>query len=187
MGKHDDAERLEFATRQAWRDWLAENHAASTGVFVVYFKKSARRSGPTYDDLIEEALCFGWIDGTARGVDSDRTSLWFCPRRKGSGWATTNKERVDRLRGAGLMRPAGEDAIARAQEDGSWTLLDRSEALTLPPELADALAAVAGARDAFDALAPSARKQLMYRVDSAKRADTRRQRAEGIAESVVSP
>lgn len=185
MGKHDDAERVEFATRQAWRDWLEANHATSTGVFVVYFKKSARRSGPSYEDLIEEALCYGWIDGTARSVDTERTSLWFCPRRKGSGWAATNKERIIRLRAAGLMSPAGEAAIARAEADGSWTLLDRSESLVLPQELAEALRVTAGARSAFDALAPSVRKQLIYRVDSAKRSDTRRQRAEDIARTVV--
>ena len=133
-------------------------------------RKSARRPGPAYEDLIEEALCFGWIDGTLRPVDEQRTSLYFCPRRKGGIWAASNKARVERLRAAGLMTAAGEAVIARAIADGSWTILDRSEALELPDELAAALARRPGGREAFDALAASTRKQLIYHVDSAKTA-----------------
>jgi uncharacterized protein YdeI (YjbR/CyaY-like superfamily) len=187
VGKHDDADRLEFAGRQDWRDWLTTHHSTSTGVFVVYPKKSAGLPGPSYDDLIEEALCFGWIDGTLRPVDDLRTSLWFCPRRKGGIWASSNKVRVERLRAAGLMTAAGEAAIARAMDDGSWTILDRSEALELPDELAEALARRVGRREAFDALAPSMRKQFIYHVDSAKRPETRQRRAEQIASSLDGP
>lgn len=179
-----DAERVEFASRQDWRDWLAQNNATSTGVFVVYSKKSAGLPGPTYEDLIEEALCHGWVDGTLRPVDDERTSLYFCPRRKGSVWAASNKARVERLRAGGLMTPAGEAVIARAVADGSWTILDRSEALELPDELAAALARRAGGIEAFNALRPGMRKQLIYQVDSAKRAETRERRAEDIAETV---
>ena len=181
MGKHDDAERVEFATRQGWRDWLAENHATSTGVFVVYFKKSAGRSGPTYDDLIEEALCFGWVDSVARAVDEQRTSLWFCPRKKGSGWAATNKARIARLEAEGLIAPAGRAAIEQAKKDGSWSKLDRSEAIVTPPALARALRAYPGSKRNFDAFPPGVRKQLIFWVDDAKRAETRDQRADEIA------
>lgn len=179
-----DAVQVEFATREQWRAWLAQKHDTSTGVFVVYFKKSARKPGPVYEDLIQEALCFGWIDGTLRPVDEQRTSLYFCPRRKGGIWAASNKERVERLRAAGLMTPAGEAVIARAIADGSWTILDRSEALEPPDELADALAARPGTAAAFDALSPSMRKQLIYQVDSAKRPDTRERRAATIADGL---
>lgn len=185
--RHDEAERLAFASRSEWRQWLARHHASSPGVFVIYGKKSARLPGPAYEDLIEEALCFGWIDGTLRPVDDERTSLYFCPRRKGGIWAASNKARVERLRAAGLMTPAGEAAIARAVDDGSWTILDRSEALELPDELAAALAAHPGSAEAFDALAPSMRKQLIYQVDSAKRPDTRQRRASAIAEGLAGP
>jgi uncharacterized protein YdeI (YjbR/CyaY-like superfamily) len=187
MGKHDEAERRQFASRAEWRAWLAEHHEASTGLFVVFFKKAANRDGPSYEDLIQEALCFGWIDGTARSVDAERTSLWFCPRRPGSIWAATNKARVGELRAAGLLTPSGEAAIDRALADGSWTVLDRADALVLPPELAQVMAADPQARAAFDALTPSARKQLIYQVDSAKRAETRMRRAEQIARSVATP
>ena len=185
--RHDEAERLAFASRAEWRAWLERHHGSSPGVFVVYGKKAARLPGPAYEDLIEEALCFGWIDGTLRPVDEQRTSLYFCPRRPGGMWAASNKARVERLRAAGLMTPAGEAVIARAIDDGSWTILDRSEALELPDELAAALAGRVGGMDAFTALAPSLRKQLIYRVDSAKRPDTRQQRAEDVAASVCGP
>jgi uncharacterized protein YdeI (YjbR/CyaY-like superfamily) len=182
--RHDEAERLSFASREEWRAWLALHHDSSPGIFVIYGKKAARLPGPAYEDLIEEALCFGWIDGTLRPVDGQRTSLYFCPRRPGGIWAASNKARVERLRAAGLMTPAGEAVIARAIQDGSWTILDRSEALELPDELAAALALRPGGPAAFDALRPSIRKQLIYRVDSAKRADTRVRRAEDIAREI---
>jgi uncharacterized protein YdeI (YjbR/CyaY-like superfamily) len=102
-------------------------------------------------------------------------------------WAASNKARVERLRAGGLMTPAGEAVIARAVEDGSWTILDRSEALELPDELAEALAARPGCTAAFDALSPSLRKQLIYQVDSAKRPDTRQRRAAAIAEGLRAP
>lgn len=181
MGKHDDAERIQFDTRKAWRAWLTAHHGTSTGLFVIYYKKSARKPGPSYDDLIEEALCFGWVDGTLRTVDDERTSLWFCPRRKGSVWAASNKARVERLSADGAMTPAGLAAIERAKADGSWSILERSDALTPPPELISAFAAHPGSAAAFEALSPGARKQLIYQVDSAKRAETRERRAMGIA------
>jgi len=182
--RHDEAERLAFASRAEWRAWLALHHDRSPGVFVIYGKKAAQLPGPGYEDLIEEALCFGWIDGTLRPVDEQRTSLYFCPRRVGGVWAASNKARVERLRAAGLMTAAGEAVIARAVQDGSWTVLDRSEALELPEELAAAFSAVPGSATAFEALSPSARKQLIYQVDSAKRPDTRQRRAAGIAEGL---
>ena len=182
--RHDEAERLSFTSRGEWREWLAANHDTSPGIFVIYGRKAARLPGPAYEDLIEEALCFGWIDGTLRPVDDQRTSLYFSPRRKGGIWAASNKARVERLRAAGLMTPAGEAVIARAVDDGSWTILDRSEALELPPELAEALAEVPGSAAAFEALTRSMHKQLIYQVDSAKRPETRRRRAATIVEGL---
>jgi uncharacterized protein YdeI (YjbR/CyaY-like superfamily) len=182
--RHDEAERHAFSSRAQWRAWLDRHHDTSPGVFVVYPKKSAGLPGPTYEDLIEEALCFGWIDGTLRSVDEQRTSLYFAPRRIGSMWAASNKGRVERLREAGLMTAAGEAVITRAVTDGSWTILDRSEALELPDELAAALARRPGSAEAFEALPASTRKQLIYQVDSAKRTDTRVRRAESIAMSL---
>ena len=176
-----DAQQVEFASRDDWRTWLVANHDSSSGVWVVYPKKSAGLTWPQYEDLILEALCFGWIDGTLRPVDAARTSLYFCPRRKGSIWAATNKARVEQLSAQGRMHPAGLAAIERARADGSWTVLDRSEALIPPDELVRAFARHPGSAEQFEAFPASARKQLIYRVDSAKRPDTRQRRADEIA------
>lgn len=184
---HADAARVEFASREEWRAWLAAHHDTAPGAWVVYFKKSARRPGPTYEDLIEEALCFGWVDGTLHTVDDQRTSLYFCARRKGSNWAASNKARVARLIADGRMMPAGLAVIERAKADGSWTILDRSESLTLPDELAHALDQVPGGRASFERLTPSRRKQLIYWVDSAKRPETRARRVQEITRTVCGP
>ena len=99
MSALDDAPRIQPADRAAWRRWLAGHHATAAGAWVVTYKKASGKGSPAYEDLICEAPCFGWIDATARTVDAERTSLYSCPRRKGSVWAATNKARVERLIG----------------------------------------------------------------------------------------
>jgi uncharacterized protein YdeI (YjbR/CyaY-like superfamily) len=181
MSALDSAPTIQPADRAEWRRWLADQHATCDGVWVAYFKKSARRDGIAYEELICEALCFGWVDATARTVDAERTALYFSPRRKGSVWAATNKARVEQLMAAGLMQPAGLAAIERAKADGSWTALDRSESLTPPDELEAAFDRFPGSRERFDAFPPGARKQLIGWVDSAKRTETRERRADETA------
>lgn len=143
----DDHEHVEVATRAQWRRWLSAHHATRAGARAVTFKKSSGRAGPSYDDLVEEALCYGWVDSTGGKVDAERTKLYFAPRKKGSGWAATNKGRVERLVAEGLMAPAGLAAVESARADGSWTLLDASEAAQMGDDLRAALAryACAGA------------------------------------------
>lgn len=111
---------VEVAAREQWRSWLTRHHAESPGVQVVTWKKGR---GPylAYGDLVEEALCFGWIDSQARRVDDDRTSLLMTPRRTRSAWSASNRERVGRLLADGLMTPAGLAAVEAARQDGRWT------------------------------------------------------------------
>jgi uncharacterized protein YdeI (YjbR/CyaY-like superfamily) len=181
VAAHDDAESIQPVSRAAWRQWLESHHDSSAGVWVITYKKSSGRSGPTYEDLVLEALCFGWVDSTARAVDEQRTKLYLCPRRKGSGWAATNKARVERLDADGLIMPAGRAVIERAKADGSWTKLDGSESLTVPPELRAALRRYPGSTKQFNAFPAGVRKQLIFWVDDAKRPDTKRKRADEIA------
>lgn len=163
-------------TRAQWRAWLAEHASASPGVWLVTWRRSSGRPVLAYEDLVQEALCVGWVDGQARAVDAERTSLLVAPRRPGSGWARTNKERVALLQAAGLMRPAGQAVVDAAIADGSWSLLDASEALEVPADLAAALDADPAARAAWDGFPPSARKQLIAWVTTAKRPETRARR-----------
>jgi uncharacterized protein YdeI (YjbR/CyaY-like superfamily) len=172
----NDKELFTPRTRAAWRSWL-ENHGDRThGLWLVYRKKSSALRGPTYEELVEEALCFGWIDSQTRRVDDDRTMQWFSPRRRGSIWSELNKARVDRLERDGLMRPPGREAIARAQADGSWSQTDDVDALVIPPDLDAAFDAAPRARAAYLALPDSTKRLKLWLIHSAKRPQTRANR-----------
>jgi uncharacterized protein YdeI (YjbR/CyaY-like superfamily)/molybdopterin converting factor small subunit len=172
-------------TRAAWRAWLEANHARPDGVWLVTWKARTGRPRMTYDEVIEEALCFGWVDSTARTLDADRGLLWMSPRRRGGTWARSNKERVERLEREGRMTDAGRRAIEAARADGSWTLLDEVESLIVPDDLAAALEDRGGGLARWNALAPSFRKQLLWWVASAKRPETRARRVAETVERVL--
>jgi len=106
--------------RKDWRDWLQRNHAEQSEVWVVFFKKTAPRSNLSYNDAVEEAICFGWVDGIKRSIDEQRYMHRFSPRKPDSKWSESNKQRVRRMRDAGKMTDAGEQAIRRAKESGRW-------------------------------------------------------------------
>ncbi len=165
-------------SRADWRSWLASNHDRQEGLWIVYRKKSSTLDGPMYDDLVEEALCFGWIDSQSRRVDDDRMMQWFSPRRKGGLWSALNKRRIERLIREGLMTEAGRATIDEAKADGSWSQTDEVDALIVPPDLEDALDAVPQAKAAYEALIDSAKKQYLWWIQTAKRPDTRANRIE---------
>ena len=165
-------------SRNAWREWLASNLDRTEGLWIVYRKKSSSLDGPVYDDLVEEALCFGWIDSRVRRVDDDRTMQWFSPRREGGVWSALNKERIERLIGAGYMTEVGQAAIDRAKTDGSWSQFDEVDALVVPPDLQTALEAAPEAVTAYEALGDSAKKEYLWWIHSAKRPATRANRIE---------
>ena len=181
MPRTDAYAQAQPASRAEWRQWLADHHASSPGVWLVYFKKAAGQPSVTYAEAVEEALCFGWIDSHPRKLDAERTSLLFTPRQPKSGWSKVNKERLARLEAAGQLMPAGLVAIARARQNGAWESLDTAEAGTVPDDLAAALAANATAAEHFAAFSPSARKMLLTWVLGAKQPETRARR---VAETV---
>ena len=125
---------------------------------------------------MEEALSFGWIDGTARTVDDERSMIWLAPRRKGSVWAASNRERVARLEREGRMRPAGRAVVERAQADGSWSVLIPAERGEVPDDLAAAFASSPGSRETWDGFPPSVRLQALSSIYMAKRPETRARR-----------
>jgi len=118
MSALDEAPLVQPEDRAAWRAWLAEHHATSRGVWLVTWRRG-HGTPLTYAAIIEEALCFGWVDGQARRIDDRRTGLYLSPRRRGSTWAGTNKARVERLMAAGRMEPAGI-APSRAARGRRW-------------------------------------------------------------------
>ena len=172
-----EAEQFHPATLAEWRDWLAVNHPRRGGVWVVGWRKGSGRTPVPYDELVREALCWGWIDGQAKKLDDQRSMQWMSPRRASSPWAASNKARVADLEREGRLQPAGIAAIQRAKADGMWTVLDSVEALIEPQELAAALDADPDARAAWDSCPPSARKQGLALIAMAKRPETRVARA----------
>lgn len=181
MSALDDAPLVQPDDRAEWRAWLEANHATVRGVWLVMWRARARRTGLDYEAAIEEALCFGWVDGTAGVVDEERGKLYFAQRKARSGWAATNKARIERLVAAGRMAPAGLAAIERAKADGSWTVLDGPERLEVPPDLAAALEANPPAAATFASFSPSSRKMMLSWVAMAVRPETRASRIEQIA------
>jgi len=181
MSALNDAPLVQPEDRAAWRAWLEANHATVRGVWLVTWRARSGRQALDYEACIEEALCFGWVDGTAGTVDEDRGKLYFSQRRPRSVWAATNKARVERLIASGRMQPAGLAAIERAKADGSWTVLDGPERLEVPPDLASALDAHPPAAERFAAFPASARKLMLSWVATAVRPETRASRIEQIA------
>ncbi|MET1042630.1 MAG: YdeI/OmpD-associated family protein [Microbacteriaceae bacterium] len=182
MDSRDQAEQFHPESVAAWRQWLEANHAQSPGVWVVSWRGATGRRAVAYDDLVLEALAFGWVDGQARPLDDDRSMLWFTQRKPGSGWARTNKERIAQLEREGRMSPAGEHAVELARENGSWTLLDDAENLTESAELSAALDAVPAARANWDAFPASVRKFAISWVAFAKKPETRARRIADIVD-----
>src|SRR5213594_1694506 len=166
-----DYPRVHPKTAAEWRRWLRDNHETAQGVWLVAYKAATGRSRLTYDESIPDALSYGWIDSLNKPLDDERTALLFTPRKIGSGWSRTNKERIARLLKEGRMEQAGLAKIAAAKRDGSWTLLDSVEALEVPDDLRRALGS-AGVRW-FDALTPGRRKEHLRTLVTAKRPETR--------------
>jgi uncharacterized protein YdeI (YjbR/CyaY-like superfamily) len=167
-----DAPLVHADDRPTWRSWLEGQHATTTGAWLVTWRKG---QGPVldYGEAVEEALCFGWVDSTGGRFDERRTKVYFAPRKTRSVWSASNKERVQRLIAAGLMRPAGLAAIERARANGSWTALDEIERGIVPSDLAAALEANPPAAERFAAFPWSARRAILIWVAAAKKPETR--------------
>ena len=174
----DGREIVEVSDRSAWRRWLTERHEQREAIWLVFHKKTSDGTSPSYEEAVEEALCFGWIDSTAKRLDERRNLQLFAPRKPRSTWSASNKERVARLERAGLLAPAGIAAIDRAKENGSWSALDAVERLEEPTDLAAALDAAATARESWNGFSASSRKAILWWIVSAKRPPTRANRIE---------
>ena len=182
MAKFNVEPALVYApNRQAWRQWLTRNHAQPHAIWLVFYKKESGQASVSYEDAVEEALCFGWIDSLPNKVDEQRYKVLFSPRKKKSPWSRVNKERIAKMETAGLMQPAGLAKIEQAKQDGSWTVYDEVEDLVLPPDLERALLALPPALEYWQGFAPSARKGILWYLKSAKRPETRQKRITQIA------
>lgn len=182
----DRYERVTVKSRQDWRDWLAANHTRDEAVWVVTWKKVAGAPHVPYGDIVDEALCFGWIDAVPRKLDEARSMLLVAPRRRGSAWSKVNKDKVARLIAEDRMAPPGLAKVERAKADGSWDALNDVDALIVPDDLAAALATDANAQRCFAGFPPSSRRGILEWIAAAKRPETRTARiAETVAKAAV--
>jgi uncharacterized protein YdeI (YjbR/CyaY-like superfamily) len=178
-----DYPRVHLKTAAEWRRWLRDHHASERGVWLVSYKRTTGQPAVEYEDAVMEALCYGWIDGQLRPIDARRSSLLFTPRRPGSLWARSNRERVRGLMKAGRMQPAGIAKIAAAKRDGTFMLLDSAEKGVVPPDLKKALAS-AGATSRFGSLSNTAKRAHLVTLLTAKRPETRAKRIADIVRSL---
>lgn len=181
MPKSDYQESTYARDRSQWRKWL-EKHATSSGVWLVYYKKGSGKPSVSYDEAVEEALCFGWIDSRVNALDDQRYMQFFSPRKPNSSWSKLNKQRVEQLIQNGLMTAAGLEIIEAAKRDGSWSALDAIEDLQLSADIMAALDSNKTAAENFMAFSTSVKKNILRWIESAKRPETRLQR---IAETVT--
>ncbi|MDQ3003794.1 MAG: YdeI/OmpD-associated family protein [Chloroflexota bacterium] len=165
-------------SRADWRKWLEENQSRTEGVWFVSYKKATGKPRVSYEEAMEEALCFGWIDSKGNKLDDERSMLWVAPRKAKTGWSMVNKERVKKLIKTDLMTPAGLAKIKAAKKDGSWNALDAAYALEIPPDLAKAFSENETARGYFEAFPPSVKRAILEWISNARRAETRAKRIE---------
>jgi uncharacterized protein YdeI (YjbR/CyaY-like superfamily) len=179
---------LEFDHRDQWRAWLEKNHSVETEAWLILYKKKYQDQGLTLDEAVEEALCFGWIDGTLRSIDEKRYALRYSPRRQNSIWSVSNIQRVKKLIAKGKMTAAGKLKIDEAKENGQWQAAIRREQVDrIPKELEIALRKVKGALTAYQSLPDSRKKQYIYWLQSARREETKQKRIEKIIDEVINP
>jgi len=172
---------IRVPSRQAWRSWLARNHAYATEAWLVLLKASYRAGGQSLSDAVEEALCFGWIDGKLEPLDARSYALRFTPRRSGSVWSLANIARVRRLTRQGRVAPAGLAKVAEARRNGQWQAARARERTDHPPpDLRVALHRRKGATAGYRLLLKSRKKQLLHLLATSKRPETRQKRIEAI-------
>lgn len=175
-------ERVEARDRKRWRAWLDKNHARLPGIWLAFYKKASGKPTVRYDEAVEEALCYGWIDSLMKPVDDQKYRQLFTPRKAKSKWSKPNKQRVARMIAAGLMTDVGMGKVRAAKKNGSWASAEAADSLVVPPDLRKALNANKEARTAFERMPPGRKRQLLGWIHDAKRAETRQRRIAQLVE-----
>lgn len=174
---------LALNSREQWHDWLEAHHALEKEVWLVHFKKHTGKTGFTYEDAVQEALCFGWIDGILKRIDDQKYALRYSPRKSKSIWSESNRIRVEQLIKEGKMTEAGMIKIRDAKANGEWDKsIEREKNLSFPEDLARALSGNKEALKNFEIYSPSLKKRLIWWITEAKREETRRKRIEKVVD-----
>jgi uncharacterized protein YdeI (YjbR/CyaY-like superfamily) len=179
VGPDDGLPQLEFASPADWERWLEANHASADGVWIRIAKKGTGIDSVRYPEVLELGLCFGWIDGVRRVLDEQRFLQRFTPRRRQSRWSRINRDTAERLISEARMRPAGLAEVERAQADGRWeAAYEGQKSIVVPDDLARELDARPDAKAFFEGLSSQNRYAILYRLQDAKRPETRARRLE---------
>lgn len=172
---------LSFKSQKDWASWLAKNHTASNGIWLRFFKKDSGVPSVTYAEALDEALCYGWIDGRLDPYDEKSWLRRFTPRRPRSPWSKRNIEHVNRLTAAGRMKPAGLKEVEAAKKDGRWDkAYDPQGAMEMPADFLQALAKDKKAKAFFESLNRANHYAIAWRLQTAKRPETRARRMQAI-------
>jgi uncharacterized protein YdeI (YjbR/CyaY-like superfamily) len=173
---------VEFASQEAWREWLERNHAASSGVSILMAKRGSGIASVTHAEALEVALAYGWIDGRVTSAGEHRFTQWFTPRRRGSRWSKINRRTAERLMTEGRMQPAGLREVEAARANGNWdAAYDGQAVIGIPDDLRARLDADPKAAAFFDGLDSRNRYAILYRLAEARRPETRSRRLEKFA------
>jgi len=171
--------KLYISNRKDWRKWLKENHNTVREVWLIYYKKHTCKPRIPYDDAVEEALCFGWIDSTVKRIDDEKYCQKFTPRNLKSIWSEHNKKRVAKMIKEGKMTKHGLVKVKAAKKNGEWyKTAEAVKAFAMPSELTKLLSGNKKAGEFFSELSPSHKKQYIGWIASAKKVETRKKRAE---------
>ena len=162
--------------RDEWRAWLAAHHESESSVWLIIYHKKSPTPSVYYEESVEEALCFGWIDSKPNKRDEESYYLFFARRKPKSNWSKPNRERVERMIAAGKMTPAGQQMIDMAKTSGTWSALEQVENLVIPEDMDQLFNDYPNARTHFEAFPPSTRRGILEWILNAKRPETRAKR-----------
>lgn len=174
--KQKDIETFCPTSRQEWRQWLQENHSSKSSVWLVQYKKKSARPSISWNEAVDEALCFGWIDSIRKTLDEEKFIQFFSKRKPNGTWSKVNKEKITQLIQNELMATTGFESIKKAKQNGSWTILDEVEGLLIPKDLEEEFKSRDGSKDFFLSLSKSVRKAMLQWIVMAKRSETRQNR-----------
>jgi uncharacterized protein YdeI (YjbR/CyaY-like superfamily) len=175
---HRGTKAVSAPTRKIWRNWMAKNHEKETSVWLIIFHKKSRQASVYYDEAVEEALCFGWVDSVSNSRNEESSYLYFAKRKPKSNWSKANKDRVEKLTKLGLIMPAGQAMIDLAKQKGTWTALEVVDQLTIPPDMQKLFDKNKTAEKNFLAFPASTRRGILEWILNAKRSETRQKRIE---------
>ncbi len=181
----DKWQKVLVESAQELRAWLQENHAQTESVWLVKWKKDSGKPFIGYDEIVDELICFGWVDSVPKSLDEQKTMFRISPRNPKSNWSKVNKERVARLLKEGKMQPSGMKLVQHAKENGAWTFLDDVEALIVPPDLEAALQRYDQAQYYYERFPNSSKRGILEWIKNAKQASTRQKRIEETAQKAA--